>query len=86
MIIVRVELWSARDGSVTELARMHVCNAGGGGRLRDYVVRTLRGRSKSALDANVAQREGRVIDHPSEELHVWNLVAKALAAMGYGKP
>lgn len=84
MIIVKVELHSARTHEVTELARMHLCNAGGTDTLRDYDVRTLRGRSTRALDAGLVQRKGKVLRHASLALHVWNLVAKALAAMGYG--
>lgn len=85
MIVVRVELHSAITGAVTELARAHICNAGDSGKLRDYFVRTLRGRSKAALDRGDVQRRGKVEQHPSEAVHVWHLVAKALAAMGYGR-
>jgi hypothetical protein len=85
MIIVRVELHSAITGKTTELARMHLCNAGGSDTVRDYDVRTLRGRSTRALDAGLVQRKGKVLGHPSLAVHVWNLVARALAAMGYGK-
>lgn len=88
MIIVRVELWSAVTGDVTELARMTIDNVGGTHHLRDYRTRTLRGRSRQALDRallnNTAQREGKVIGHPSLREHVWNLVAKALTGLGYG--
>lgn len=85
MIVVRVELWSARTGVKTELARMHICNDSGAGSLRSYSCRTLRGRSSAALDRNEVQRLGKVADHPSESVHVWNLVSKALEAMGYGR-
>lgn len=85
MIVVRVELWSARDGSKTELARMHLCNESGVGAVRDYSCRTLRGRSSTALDRGDVQRRGQVRGHRSLDLHVWHLVAKALQAMGYGR-
>ena len=85
MIIVRVELHSARTGEVTELARMHISNIGGTNTLRDYACETLRGRSRAALDRREVQRHGKVLGHQSLALHVWNLVAKALAGMGYGK-
>lgn len=84
VIVVRVELHSAVTGTVTELARAHICHAGETGQLRDYFVRTLRGRSAEALDRGAVQRRGKVEQHPSEAVHVWHLVAKALAAMGYG--
>jgi len=92
MIIVRVELWSAVTGEQTELARMAIDNIGGNANLGDYRARTLRGRSVEALDRALlniqstgVQREGRVLRHPRLREHVWNLVAKALANMGYGQ-
>lgn len=85
MIVVKVELHSARTGLVVEIARAHICNAGGAKIMRDYVVRTLRGRDTRSLDRLQIQRQGEVKGHPSERVHVWNLVAKALKAMGYGE-
>lgn len=85
MIVVRVELWSAISGKRTELARAYIDNVGGDRQLGDYRVRTLRGRDAAALDKAVVQREGRVLRHPRLREHVWNLVAKSLAATGYGK-
>lgn len=85
MIIVRVELWSAITGEVTELARMHICNEGSDGHLRDYSVVFFRGRSTAALNRRQVQRKGEVRSWPSEELLVWNLVAVALRATGYGR-
>lgn len=84
MIVVRVELHSAITGQVTELARMHICNEGGGGRLRDYAVASFRGRSTVQLNQLQVQRQARVEQWPSAELHVWNLVAVALVSMDYG--
>jgi hypothetical protein len=86
VIVVRVELHSAITRQVTEIARMHICNAETGThRLRDYLVRTLRGRSTPDLDKGTAQREGEVKAWPSLDKHVWNLVVEALRAMGYGR-
>ena len=90
MLVVRVELWSAVTGEKSELARMVIDNVGSGTpQLGDYRVRTLRGRSAEALTramyAGAVQREGEVLRHPRLREHVWNLVAKALAATGYGK-
>ena len=85
MIVVRVELHSAINGRVTELARAHICNIGGTAVRGDYDVRTLRGRDKAALDENVVQRRAQVIGHARLREHVWNLVAKALVRMGYGE-
>lgn len=86
MIVVRVELWSAITGEKTELARMHICNTGGGTRERgDYQATAFRGRDSAALDRRVPQRTGAVLAYPRLKLHVWNLVARALSGMGYGQ-
>lgn len=91
MIVVKVELWSAIDGRRTELARMVIDNIGGTRTLGNYRTRTLIGRSKAALDRALygipmkVKREGRVMAHARLKEHVWNLVGKALANMGYGQ-
>ncbi|MET4895770.1 hypothetical protein RN629_01190 [Sphingomonadaceae bacterium jetA1] len=88
MIVVRVELWSAVTGNVTEIARMTIDNIGGTVQSGDYRVRTMRGRSAEALHkamlANTLSREAQVLSHPRLRDHVWSLVAKALIAMRYG--
>jgi len=85
MIVVRVELHSAVTGKVTELARMLVANTGTGTAARgNYRARTLRGRSRTDLDRGTVQREGLIEGHP-RRLHVWRLVARALARLGYGE-
>lgn len=86
MIIVTVHLASAVTGETTELARAYIDNIGGTTQIGDYRVRTLRGRSTEAFARGQVQREGRVEGHPRLREHVWNLVAKALAATGYGQP
>ncbi len=86
MIIVRVELHSAITGRVTELARARICNSGTGTLTQgDYEFATLRGRDSVALDRGQVQRSGRVKAWPRQSLHVWYLVAEALAQMGYGR-
>jgi hypothetical protein len=89
MIVIKVELWSAINGRRTELARMMINNVGGDMNLRDYETRTYRGRSEATLHramlADTTTRRGKVVAHPAERVHVWNLVAKALFGMGYGK-
>lgn len=93
MIVIKVELWSAMNGSRSELARMVIDNTGGTTQRGDYRTRTLRGRSEEALhnamlqalhQTGGVQREGKVLGHRRLQLHVWNLVAKALTGMGYG--
>lgn len=84
MIIVRVELHSAVTQQVTELARMMIANKGSGTLTHgDYSAVVYRGRSKQALDRQVEQKRGEIDHFPRQSLHVWNLVARALARMGY---
>lgn len=84
MIVVRVELHSAIDGSKTELARMHICNVNGNRQWADYEATTFRGRCAEALSKLVPRRHSEVKHHAKARLHVWNLVGKALRNMGYG--
>jgi hypothetical protein len=86
MLVVRVELHSAITGRITELARATITNTGAGTKQRgDYVCKTLRGRSKAALDRGTIQNAGTVTNWPRLSKHVWYLVAKALNSMGYMK-
>lgn len=92
MIVVRVELWSAITGKVTELARMCIANSGdtANPNFGDYHCMTLKGRSKDQLDkamrsGSSPQRAVEVKHHARLREHVWNLVAKALTGMEYGK-
>ena len=86
MLVVSVELHSAITGQVTEIARMHIANDGTGiGRLGHYDVKSLRGNTEKQLNKRTPQRQARVLNYPREELHVWNLVARALERLGYGQ-
>lgn len=89
MIVVRVELWSARTGRRAEIARLKIANVGADARLGDrrgaYAGETYRGRSARSLNKAVVQRRGAVPDYARQDLHVWNLVALMLASMGYGR-
>jgi hypothetical protein len=84
VIVVRIELWSAVTGQVTELARMQISNDGTGSDTHgSYDGVTFRGRSKDALDKGTASKRGRVANFPRRSAHVWNLVARMLKTMGY---
>lgn len=88
MIVVRVELHSAINGEITELARMIIANDGTGTTATgQYYGVTLHGRSKEQLDAALkakrVTRRGHVEDYPRQALHVWHLVGRMLANMGY---
>lgn len=91
MIIVKVELWSALTHKTTELARMTICNDGlastDNPNFGDYQVATMKGRDFVSLDKAMRRethtRSGVVKHHARKAKHVWNLVGKALGAMGY---
>jgi len=83
MLIVRVELWSAKTGRVKELARMKIWNAGGTEERADYEGETLRGRTWEALNLGIVQRKGKVQGYMRKQLHVWNLVSRMLRELEY---
>ena len=85
VIVVRVELWSAVTGKQTELARMHICNDGTNAnvRLGNYTGETFRGRSTEQLNRRTVSKAGHLVNFPRHQLHIWNLVARMLANMGY---
>lgn len=84
MLVVRVELWSSRTRQKTEIARMHICNTGeGNDDVADYYGETFKGRSTEALDKKTVVRTGEISNWPKQRNHVWKLVAKMLATMGY---
>lgn len=89
MIVIKVELWSAINGSKTELARMHISNDGEqtvtNHRLGAYDGQTFIGRDTAALDRRTVSKRGRVENWPRADFHVWNLVARMLESMGYDK-
>ena len=87
MIVVKVDLWSARTGVISEIARMAIVNDGIGTAARgDYTCETYRGRSAAALVRRIVQRRGAVKNYPRQAIHVWHLVARALLAMNYAGP
>jgi hypothetical protein len=77
MIVVKVELWpNGLEHKRYEIARMEVANVGGSLANGDYSVDVPGGR-----DWN--ERSGSVLAH-DRSLPIWRLVAKALAATGFG--
>ena len=73
MIVVKIELWSARTGKITEIGRMRISNVGVAGKLRDYAVEIMRRGTTGAV-----QRTGEVTRYPAESYNVWRLVSRAL--------
>lgn len=86
MIVIRVELHSARTKAIIEIARMYIKNCGDSGseEIGNYVAETIHGRGKGQLDRRKVQRACAFGDYPRKRLHVWNLVAHSLSLMRYG--
>lgn len=89
MIVVTAELWSAVDGSKTQLARMHICNDGRATirnpRLGDYIGESFVGRDAETLAKGRVSKRAEVRGWRRHDYHVWNLVRRMLTAMGYVK-
>lgn len=80
MIVVSVELHSARTGEKLLLGQTIIHNVGGTSEKGNYEVKV--GRKNNAGDLrkifSKPLRTGQVIGHPRLTANVWTLVAKAL--------
>lgn len=89
MLVIRVELHSAITGKITEIARMILYNDGTGSAERgSYKGKAVKGNTDGPMAPAVihqrkALREGVVLDYARQRLHVWHLVSRMLASMGY---
>lgn len=83
MIVVKIELWSARTGRVTEIGRTYITNDGTGtDDRRNYDVWICRrGRYAPPGDyKSAATRTASITKFPSKAYNVWRLIARALKA------
>lgn len=81
MIVVKIELWSARTGKVSELGRMLIANDGTSKNPKrgNYDAKILRkGSFTKSWDSAVTTRESRVEDYPRLSYSVWRLVLRCL--------
>lgn len=84
MIVVKVELHSARTGEISELGRMIIANDGTGtGKRGNYNVKVGRKGQTDRELWHKPQRTGEVKDYPRLSLNIWHLVVRALLAAGY---
>ncbi len=83
MIVVKIELWSARTGTQEEIGRMVIANVGGDTRHADYAVGVCR-KGNTATPNNIVpggpkpMRIGVVKNYPREAYNVWRLIMRAL--------
>ena len=78
MLIIKIELRSARTGMTSEIGRMHISNISGGGKGRydkraDYLVEVMQRGSKRKVC-----RSGYVKNYPRLSYNVWRLVLRGL--------
>jgi len=77
MIVIKVELHSAINGTIVSLGQMVIDNIGGSRTRGNYRCRTWRKGAPLNPKKGVT-REATVTDHPRLAKSVWNLVFKAL--------
>lgn len=74
MILVKIELHSARTGKVTEIGRMKIINAGDGSTTRgNYVAQIMRRGTP-----NHVQKTVEIFNYPRLSYTVWELVRRVL--------
>lgn len=88
MIVVKIELWSALTGKVSEIGRMYIANDASGDAARgNYDVAVCRkGNTHRPMFAGeptmaglpAAARHGRVEDYPRRSYNVWRLISRAI--------
>lgn len=80
MLVVKIELHSARTGEKKTLGKMIIANVGGTRERGDYRVAV--GHKRNADDLRKIWskpiREGEVKSYPRMSYNVWRLVARAL--------
>lgn len=82
MIVVKVELHSAKTKKITKLAEMRIINDGTSGRAMrgNYDAHVLR-----KPDFMRITREAHIDDWPSVQRTIWHLIGAFLKNMGYVK-
>lgn len=81
MLVLKLELHSARTGEVTEIGRTIIANTGGTPSRGDYTVRVgrrRRGNFKNKTVWKSPMRTGEVTGYPRLSYNVWRLVIRAL--------
>lgn len=79
MIVVKLELHSAIDHTITEVGRMYLTNDGTGtDEIGNYDVKIMR---KGVSNSNGAVwKYGKVVRHSRKAVTVWILIVKAISA------
>jgi hypothetical protein len=91
MLVIKVELHSAIDGRIEQLANMVIANDGTGTSTKgNYWGKAFRKGSDYFSErgksdpTNKVIAQGKVDNYPRKDKHVWNLIARMLRSMAYG--
>ena len=81
MIVVKIELWSAVTGNVTELGRTYIWNDGTceDPKRGNYNVSVCKkGKFKPPIIYRNMTRRGRVENYPRASYNIWRLIIRSL--------
>lgn len=82
MLVLKLELHSARTGEITEIGRTIIANVGGTSKLGDYVCKVSKKRKTFDNKDTWQQplRTGSITKYPRLSYNVWRLVIRSLLA------
>lgn len=83
MLVLKLELHSARTGEITEIGRTIIANVGGSTELGDYTCKVARKQPHGSEYSNLTVwkkplRTGTVTGYPRLRYNVWRLVIRSL--------
>lgn len=82
MIVIKVELHSARTGKVSQLGEMHICNDGTS---TDPAIGNYESRVMRKPDFRTVTRHGKVSHWRRNDKTIWHLIGALLTNMGYSR-
>ena len=85
MLVLKLELHSARTGEITEIGRTIIANVGGSSELGNYLCKVARKQPDGSEYSNTTVwkkplRTGTVTSYPRLRYNVWRLVIRSLLA------
>lgn len=84
MLVIRIELWSARTGQRKELGVAAIANVGGTRKRGNYRV-TIHRHFYQLVSQRKPWREGRITGFPRLSLGPWDLLLRGLLATVYNR-
>lgn len=79
MLVLKLELHSARTGEIKTIGQVIIANVGGSTERGNYEIKVAHGSRLSLRETYLhPQRQGRVENYPRLSYNVWRLVIRAL--------